>query len=107
MEKRLEDYLHYYLFSGIAIQVEYYDDPGGYETTLTHEVYSKHIHIDECVLTPFLRPVTAISKQHASELVNMHPKDYGETFDFLIKKGYDLFGLIDVGLANSTLAQYE
>lgn len=107
----LKDYLHFYIGTEIectdkdcSSDMQYY----GMKRTISALLLDKYLNGK---WKPVLRPLTDMSNDESIELGYSRPKDwlidhkdFGElhsakTFVYLLKQGFDLFGLIDAGLA--------
>ena len=123
MEKKIEDYLHLYLGSeatvcagdididGIGLLVKI-DTNYGQKTAIVEKgKFCSEVGVE--FIKPILRPLSDITKKEKKEMVDTQEKlvihgydkpvnllvDSGETFRYLLSKGFDLFGLIEAGLA--------
>lgn len=114
MEKKIQDYLHYYIgWSGYADGVYGYitsvDEFGGSEFKLHGE--ASVIYMDGALIRPILRKIENITEDECKEYNNISSTMYSinqsqdqiktsatETH-FLLSKGFDLFDLIFHGLA--------
>lgn len=108
----IKDYLHLYVNSArCLIQNEF--DKDGWEQDLTHEVLLKQMDDEEYKsVTPILRKLSSMTEEEEKEMIatqddvklDGYPKillkaDSGETFRYLLSKHFDLFNLIESGLA--------
>lgn len=107
MEKRLIDYLHYY----IGQKVKWYEvdeDPRGVYIVLTAQLLTRHTDDpDQTYIELYLIPVGEISPKHVRALIDYTPNEFGDNTHWLIKRGYDVFGLIKAGLAKHKHTLYE
>lgn len=107
MEKKIKDYLHLYLGCDAMI----YND----KSFIMDKVTSSSLNIEDGSVTkikPILRPLSDMTEQESYELCwqknqnhmklnwslnesAIHPNE----FLYLLKQGFDLFGLIESGLA--------
>lgn len=102
MEKNTKDYLHLYL------GCEAYWQEEGYKST-----YSRPIDFDMLRdadwIKPILRPLSSMTEEEGNELEMMGHNAVVNKFEinqfhaartrYLLSKGFDLFGLIEAGLA--------
>lgn len=113
MEKKIEDYLHLYLGCEIKIgdQIEILDAVG--QSGEFESLYKGHLrnfyHISVGV-KPILRPLSDMTEEEKFEIQQIsgwvdynHYINQGfckpEVFKYLLSKSFDLFGLIESGLA--------
>ncbi len=119
MEKTIKDYLHFYLKSGISVYIfadnsltadsindgflaEYVKNyPNGvYNPVLTIENYERFLKDG---YKPILRPDTDMTAEESQEIQMQGGKGITQSWAFitkiLIHKGFDVFGLIEAGLA--------
>lgn len=115
MKKEIKNYLHFYLKSGISVYVftddsitdgflEKYvtDHPNGvYNPVLTTENYERFLKDG---YKPILRPDTDMTPEESQEMQLLQEgKGITQAWAFmtkwLIDKGFDVFGLIEAGIA--------
>lgn len=103
--KELKDYLHLYancdlLFGEVVYKLWYIKDYQVYMTRTSDNGFSKWnaCDITTTSLKPLLRPLSSISKEEFMELAKYIPFVHEQT-RYLLSKGFDLFGLIEAGLA--------
>ena len=109
MKKKIEDYLHLYYGTecmfGVTVpgqEMKMYKDIIG--ARIIHNINAK---LGDC--KPILRPMNDMSNDEALECSIQQAKirevpypelsDWAYRVDWMLKKGFDLFGLIDEGLA--------
>lgn len=127
MTKNIKDYLHLYIGCNIAIAEERFNSPGlrligisdlGCQVRDESIKLSFYVNLEDCKLV--LRPLSDMTEEEARELCPngeypflkyLSEKDewytnrihfytaYSECYRFLLSRGFDLFGLIDAGLA--------
>lgn len=99
MEKKLIDYLHYYVGQKVKWFVSD-EDPRGEIRILDANLLAQHLkHSDETYIELYLKPTAEITREHARQFIEFTPDEFGDTIDWYIKRGYDVFGLIKAGLA--------
>lgn len=112
MKKDINDYLHLYLGRSCLVvsTIGGYDFPSvDTKITLTPLVLMQH-HEKRMSVKPILRRLSYMTEEEANELewyYPIQPNDENTWFDNLnaqdilplLKHGFDLFGLIDAGLA--------
>lgn len=109
MEKKISDYLHLYL--GCDIMILCYKDYSGGTYKLTGKIFANIIdnyNPKEDLIKPILRPLSDMTEEEREELNDI---ELGESswptvaralapcFAWMLSKGFDLFGLIESGLA--------
>jgi hypothetical protein len=106
---KLQDYIHYY----IGCPCIFYtadDDPAGYHTTIDYDTIKNWLaNQEETDLKPLLRRLEDMTEEERTEIFGKdvhwyNPFDANDACDIqqwhkLLQKGFDLFGLIDAGLA--------
>lgn len=124
MEKNIKDFLHLYLKVWGTVSnsqsPNYEDGQWALSAQLLH-----HVLMGTCDFTPHLRPLSDMAEEELQECGNMIYDFSGdpelnahkwqdfeiglapEQFHYLLSKHFDLFGLIDAGLAidSTTLKQ--
>lgn len=106
MQKNIKDYLHLYVGCEIAFSEDNYKYKGFH---LTNSFISQQKQYE---FKPILRLLTNMTNEERIEFVtlinigilhinipNQNNNFHTEQFLYLLKKGFDLFGLIEAGLA--------
>ena len=108
MKKELKDYLHLYLGCEIDIsgQREILDSvaKSGQIETLFRGYLRNYRDLSDEDIAPILRPLSDMTDEEAQEVYTIKGKNAfnnfeGETTKHLLSKHFDLFGLIEAGLA--------
>jgi hypothetical protein len=112
--KDIKDYLHLY----IGCQAEVINIPDGLAVTEEPQIHLIDGTVMDCSasmyssIKPILRSLSSMTEEEQTEMVatqdtvklDGYPEivlkaDSGETFRYMLSKGFDLFGLIESGLA--------
>ena len=103
-EKKLQDYLHYYI--GCQMMYSSHHEPQNEPYVLTFKNIEEAIEFGD---RPILRRLEDITDEEDQEyhklLLTKELDDYSirhdcpESFHYLLKRGFDLFDLIDSGVA--------
>jgi hypothetical protein len=104
MNKKIEDYLHLYL--GCGMRYATHHEPQNEVYILTVENLKEAIEFKD---KPILRPLSDMTEEefyyveqhkiYQGEIVQTFPLGAAELTKFLLSKHFDLFGLIEAGLA--------
>jgi len=96
MEKNLKDYLPFHL--GCEMMYATHHEPQSKTYTLKIESLAEALHFGDI---PILRPLSDMTEEEKIESGKLykHLSPNYEQFRWLLSKSFDLFGLIDAGLA--------
>jgi hypothetical protein len=111
--KNIKDYLHFYLGCECIINWENpeYEENGKVCKLDSLRIYEMLTEYPEAICKPILRPLSDMTEEEEKEMIASqddvrlegYPQillktDSGETFRWMLSKGFDLFGLHDAGL---------